>query len=310
MNFSHPIDQQMLEQARNGKGFIAALDQSGGSTPKALREYGVEESAYTTDGKKDDQKMFDLVHQMRTRVITSDEFNVEKIMGSILFEDTMDRTIDGLGSAEYLWQRKHIVPFLKCDKGLAPQESGVQLMKPIPGLDKTLERAVSHGVFGTKMRSVIHQFDEAGIRAIVDQQFDIGLQIAKHGLVPILEPECNINADDREKSERFLLSEFKRHLAQVDDELKIMVKISIPVNPHQYDELLDDPHIVRVVALSGGYERDEANEKLSQCPGIIASFSRALLQDLNAAQSDSEFNGALKVAVDSIYQASVHKNLN
>lgn len=307
MDFLHPIDPEKLKQAQTGNGFIAALDQSGGSTPKALKEYGVEPSAYTVNGQQDDQKMFELVHDMRARVATAPAFNGDKVMGAILFEDTMDRTIEGLGSAEYLWQRKHIVPFLKCDKGLAEEANGVQLMKPIDGLDETLERAVSHGVFGTKMRSVIHRYDEAGIRAIVHQQFELGLQIAKHGLVPILEPECTVTAPDRDQSEQLLAAEFKRQLAELDPDVKIMIKVSIPVQPDRYEALINDPHVVRVVALSGGYSRDEANDKLRQTPGIIASFSRALLQDLRVQQSDEAFNQAIADAIDSIYDASVHK---
>lgn len=307
MNRLHEIDAEKLEQAGHGQGFIAALDQSGGSTPKALKGYGIEEDVYTVNGVRDEAKMFDLVHEMRTRVIKSPEFNGQKIMGAILFEMTMDRTIEGLGTAEYLWEKKHVVPFLKCDKGLADEEHGVRLMKPIPNLDALLERAVSHGVFGTKMRSVINHFDEQGIKAIVDQQFAIGEQIAEHGLVPILEPECTITAPDREKSEQLMTEEFKKHLATLDPEVKIMIKIAIPVNPHQYDELLNDPHVVRIVALSGGYSRDEANEKLKKCPGIIASFSRALLADLRAQQTEEEFDGAIKAAIDSIFDASVNK---
>ncbi|CAG9000814.1 MAG: Fructose-bisphosphate aldolase class 1 [Candidatus Celerinatantimonas neptuna] len=305
MDLLHPIDSEKLERARSGQGFIAALDQSGGSTPKALKGYGVDESSYTQNGVQDSQMMFDLVHEMRTRVIRSAQFKGEQIMGAILFEDTMDRSIDGLGTAEYLWQKKQIVPFLKCDKGLAQEANGVRLMKPIPDLDATLERAVSHGVFGTKMRSVIDHYNEDGIRAIVDQQFEVGLQIARHGLVPILEPECTITADDRGQSEKLLADLLKQRLAQLDAHVKIMIKISIPVNATQYDELLRDLHVVRVVALSGGYGRDEANEKLKACPGIIASFSRALLQDLRAQQSDVEFDDSLRQAVESIYQASI-----
>lgn len=310
MNFLHSINPDQLQQASTAKGFIAALDQSGGSTPKALTDYGIDAQEYTTDGVQDDQKMFDLVHAMRSRVITSPEFTRDKIMGSILFEDTLDRTIDGLGSAEYLWQRKHIVPFLKCDKGLAAEADGVRLMKPIPNLDATLEKAVSHGVFGTKMRSVINHYSEAGIRTIVDQQFDLAKQIAKHGLVPILEPECTITAEDRARSEQLLVDEFKKHLATLDPQMKIMIKISIPIEPHRYDELQNDPHVVRIVALSGGYSREEANEKLKACPGIIASFSRALLQDLYAGQTDDEFNTAMRQAIESIYDASVNKTLS
>lgn len=310
MNQLHAIDAEKLEQAEHGQGFIAALDQSGGSTPKALKGYGIDESEYTVDGVRDEVKMYDLVHEMRSRVIKSPEFNGDKIVGAILFEMTMERTIDGLGTAEYLWDKKHVVPFLKCDKGLADEEHGVRLMKPIPNLDALLERAVSHGVFGTKMRSVINHYDELGIRAVVDQQFAIGQQISEHGLVPILEPECTITAPDREESEKFLVEEFKKHLATLDPEVKIMIKISIPVNPHQYDELLEDPHVVRIVALSGGYSREEANEKLKHCKGIIASFSRALLSDIRAQQTDEEFDEAIKGAIDSIYDASVNKELD
>lgn len=305
MDLLHPIDLDKLKRASLGQGFIAALDQSGGSTPKALKGYGVDESAYTQNGVQNSQTMFDLVHEMRSRVIRSAQFKGEQIMGAILFEDTMDRTIDGLGSAEYLWQKKQIVPFLKCDKGLVPEADGVRLMKSIPDLDATLERAVSHGVFGTKMRSVIDHYNEDGIRAIVDQQFEVGLQIAKHGLVPILEPECTITAEDRAQSEKLLSDLLLQRLVQLDDDVKIMIKISIPVNASQYDALIRDPHVVRVVALSGGYGRDEANEKLKACPGIIASFSRALLQDLRAQQSDAEFDAALNQAVESIYRASI-----
>jgi len=307
MTTLHPIDAEKLEQARSGTGFIAALDQSGGSTPKALKGYGVEEDMYTVNGVRDDAKMFELVHEMRTRVIKSAEFNRAKIMGAILFEQTMESSIDGLGTAEYLWQVKHVVPFLKCDKGLAPEEHGVQLMKPIPHLDETLERAVEHGVFGTKMRSVISHYDEVGIRAVVDQQFAIGHQIAEHGLVPILEPETTITAPDREKSEQLVHDLFVEHINQLEEGELIMIKISIPVNPHLWDDLIDNPHIVRIVALSGGFELEEANEKLKHCHGVIASFSRALLANLRYQQTDEEFDAAIKGAIDSIYDASMNK---
>lgn len=307
MQLLHPIDKEKLEQAGHGQGFIAALDQSGGSTPKALKGYGVDESMYTVNGVRDDAKMFDLVHEMRTRVIKSPEFNGSKIMGAILFEQTMERTIDGLGTAEYLWQKKHVVPFLKCDKGLAPEEHGVQLMKPIPHLDETLEKAVSHGVFGTKMRSVIGHFDEVGIRAIVDQQFAVGMQIAEHGLVPILEPETTITAPDREKSEQLLHDLFVEHINALPEGALIMIKVSIPANPHLWDDLINNEHVVRIVALSGGFSRDVANEKLKHCKGVIASFSRALLANLRYQQTDAEFDAAIKEAIDSIYDASVNK---
>lgn len=307
MQLLHEIDAEKCLRASEALGFIAALDQSGGSTPKALRGYGIEEDAYTVNGKRDDAKMFDLVHEMRTRIITAPAFSGNKVMGAILFEDTMNRKIEGLGSAEYLWQQKHIVPFLKCDKGLEIEDQGVQLMKPMPGLDEVMERAVNHGVFGTKMRSVIHHYNEAGIKAIVEQQFAIAKQIAKHGLVPILEPECNINSPDRADSEALLASEILKHAQTLDDNLRIMVKISIPVNPTQYTDVVADKHVLRVVALSGGFSLEEANDKLSHCPDIIASFSRALLQDLRVDQDDAEFNKHLELAVDKIYHASVDK---
>lgn len=307
MKTLHQIDANKLEQAGHGLGFIAALDQSGGSTPKALKGYGVEEDVYTINGVRDDAKMFDLVHEMRTRVIKSPEFTGEKIMGAILFEQTMERTIDGLGTAEYLWEKKHVVPFLKCDKGLAPEEHGVQLMKPIPHLDETLERAVAHGVFGTKMRSVISHFDEVGIRAVVDQQFAIGHQIAEHGLVPIIEPETTITSPDREQSEQLLHDLVVEHINQLEDGELIMLKVSLPVNPHLWDDVLDNEHVVRVVALSGGFSLEEANEKLKHCHGVIASFSRALLANLRYQQTEEEFNAAIKEAIDSIFDASVNK---
>ncbi len=307
MKLLHQIDPEKLEQAGHGQGFIAALDQSGGSTPKALKGYGIDEVAFTVNGVRDDKKMFDLVHEMRTRVIKSPEFNGQRIMGAILFEQTMERTIDGLGTAEFLWQKKHVVPFLKCDKGLADEEHGVRLMKPIPHLDDTLEKAVSHGVFGTKMRSVVNHYDEVGIRAIVDQQFAVGLQIAEHGLVPILEPETTITAPDRAQSEKLLHDLFVEKIAKLPEGALIMIKISIPVDNHLWDDLIDNPHVVRIVALSGGYSRDEANAKLKHCKGIIASFSRALLQDLRAQQTDAQFDASIKSAIDSIYDASVNK---
>lgn len=307
MNLLHPIDPAKLEQAGSAQGFIAALDQSGGSTPKALKGYGVDESMYTENGVRNDEKMFDLVHEMRTRVIKSPEFNGSKIMGAILFEQTMERTIDGRGTAEYLWNVKHVVPFLKVDKGLAEKEHGVRLMKPIPHLDETLEKAVSHGIFGTKMRSVIDNFDEIGIRAVVDQQFAIGLQICEHGLVPILEPETTVTSADREKSEALLHDLFVQKIAELPEDAKIMIKISIPVNPHLWDDLIGNEHVVRIVALSGGFTRDEANEKLKRCHGIIASFSRALLEELRYQQTDEEFDASIKAAIDSIYDASVNK---
>ena len=302
------INEEMLKQAKSGKGFIAALDQSGGSTPKALKGYGVDESMYTVDGKHDEEKMFALIHEMRARVITSKEFTSDKILGAILFEKTMDSTIEGKGSAEYLWENKHVVPFLKIDKGLAEAKDGVRLMKDIPNLDATLEKAVSHGVFGTKMRSVIDSYNEKGIEAIVNQQFELGMQIVSHGLVPILEPETTITAPDREKSEKVLHDLFVKKINELPEGVKIMIKISIPANPHLWDDLLDNPHVVRIVALSGGYSRDEANKLLKKCPGLIASFSRALLEDLRYQQTQDEFDAHLADAVNSIYDATVNKD--
>ena len=307
MKYLHKINEEMLKQAHESKGFIAALDQSGGSTPKALKGYGVDESMYTVNGVKDEKKMFDLVHEMRTRVIKSKEFNGDKIMGAILFEMTMERTIDGLGTAEYLWTKKHVVPFLKCDKGLLPEANGVCLMKEIPGLDETLEEAVKHGVFGTKMRSVINHYNEKGIEDVVNQQFEVGMKIVHHGLVPILEPETTITASDRAKSEQLLHDLFKKKINELEDGVKIMIKISIPLNPHLYDDLIDNEHVVRIVALSGGYPRDEANKLLKHCKGMIASFSRALLEELRYQQTDKEFDASIKEAIDSIYDASVNK---
>ena len=309
MELLHKIDEEKLVQAKNGQGFIAALDQSGGSTPKALLGYGVDESFYTVNGVKDEGKMFDLVHEMRTRVIKSPEFNGKKIMGAILFEQTMERKIDGLYTSEYLWNVKHVVPFLKCDKGLEEEHNGVRLMKDIPNLDETLEKAVKHGVFGTKMRSVINHYSEEGIKAVADQQFKVGLQIARHGLVPILEPETTITSEDREKSEQLLHDLFIEYLNKLDDNVKIMIKVSIPVNPHLYDDIITNPHVVRVVALSGGYSQEVANEKLKHIKGLIASFSRALLENLKYQQSEEEFNKTIGKSIDNIYSASVDKVL-
>lgn len=308
MTYLHPINDEMLKQMKDGKGFIAALDQSGGSTPKALKGYGVEPDMFTVNGVQDNEKMFNLIHEMRARVITSKAFDSSKIIGAILFEKTMESKIDNLGTAEYLWNKKHVVPFLKIDKGLAEKADGVKLMKPIPGLDELLERAVKHGVFGTKMRSVIDDFNPKGIKAIVDQQFELGLQIAKHGLVPILEPETTISSSDRAESEKLLHDLFVEKINALDKDVKIMIKISIPVNPHLWDDLLDNEHVVRIVALSGGFSCDEANKLLKKCPGLIASFSRALLEHLRYQQSQVEFDNNLQKAVDSIYDASVNKD--
>ena len=295
MNNSH------FDKIKNGEGFIAALDQSGGSTPKALADYGVPEDSYSNE-----DEMFDLVHQMRTRLITSPSFNSDQILGVILFEQTMDREIEGKYTADYL-SDKGIVPFLKVDKGLADQETGVQLMKPIHDLDDTLSRANERNIFGTKMRSVIHEPNTIGIKAVVEQQFEIGKQILDYDLVPIIEPEVNIHSEDKEKSEEILKDEILKQLNELREDQNVMLKLSIPTKANTYKELIDHPRVLRVVALSGGYSRDEANEKLKENHGLIASFSRALIADLNANQSEEEFNASLKSAVDSIHDASVNK---
>ncbi|GAA0489172.1 fructose bisphosphate aldolase [Salinibacillus aidingensis] len=297
------MQEKHLDRMKNGKGFIAALDQSGGSTPKALAGYGVTEDQYSTE-----DEMFDLVHEMRTRIITAPAFDPEKILGAILFEQTMDREIEGKYTGDYLANVKGIVPFLKVDKGLAEESNGVQKMKPIHDLDETLKRANERGMFGTKMRSVIKEANEEGIKEVVDQQFEVGQKIIDAGLVPIIEPEVDINSADKAQSEEILKQEIKKHLDQLNENELVMLKLSIPTNPNHYKELIDHPQVVRVVALSGGYSRDEANEKLKDNEGLIASFSRALSAELRVNQSDEEFNTTLKEAVDSIYDASVNKN--
>jgi len=289
-----------LDRMHSGKGFIAALDQSGGSTPKALAQYGVEESSYSND-----EEMYTLVHDMRTRIIKSPAFDSEYILGAILFENTMDRKIDGQWTADYLWEKKNIVPFLKVDKGLADLVNGVQLMKPIPNLEELLNRAVERNVFGTKMRSVIKEANAEGIREVVEQQFKVGLQIFNKGLVPIIEPEVDIYSADKEKSEEILKEEIKKQLQLLDKDVKVMLKLSIPTVNDFYSELMSDPHVVRVVALSGGYAREEANQKLAQNHGLIASFSRALSEGLSAGQSDVEFNQKLDKTIKAIYTASI-----
>jgi fructose-bisphosphate aldolase class I len=289
----------MAAQATNKDGFIAALDQSGGSTPKALKLYGVDESAW-----KSEAEMFDLVHAMRTRIIKSPAFTGDKVMGAILFEQTMDRDIDGIPTAEYLWEKRGVVPFLKVDKGLAPAADGAQMMKPMPDLDALLKRAVAKKVFGTKMRSVIDAANPKGIAAVVDQQFAIGRQILSHGLVPIIEPEVTISIPDKAAAEDILLAEIKKHLDGVPPGKQIMLKLTLPTKANLYKPLIDDRRVMRVVALSGGYSRDDANAKLKQNAGMIASFSRALTEGLSAKQSDAEFNKALGAAIDSIFQAS------
>ncbi len=294
------MNAKQLDAIQHRKGFIAALDQSGGSTPKALRAYGVEESAYHSD-----EEMFTLIHQMRSRVITSPAFTSEHILGAILFENTMDRMIEGRYSADYLWEVKQIVPFLKVDKGLEAEAEGVQLMKPMPGLAELLQKAVERHIFGTKMRSVIKEANAAGIRRIIDQQFEVGLQIAAAGLVPILEPEVDIHSATKAEAEKIMLEEIKKHLAALPAETKIMLKVSIPTEDGFYTPLMQDIHVLRVVALSGGYSREEANERLARNPGLIASFSRALLEGLTAGQTDEEFNRVLAETIRTVYEASI-----
>lgn len=309
MKILNSIDNEKLNKMQNGKGFIAALDQSGGSTPKALKGYGIDDSFYTVNGVKDENKMFDLIHQMRTRIIKSPTFNGDKIIGAILFEQTMERKIDNLYTSEFLWEKKNILTFLKCDKGLDVEKNGVQLMKDIPNLDVTLQKAVKHGVFGTKMRSVINHYNEQGIKDIVEQQFKIGLQIFSHGLIPIIEPETTITSEDREKSESLLHDLIKEHLNKLDDNVRIILKISIPVNPHLYDDILLDKHVLRIVALSGGFSQELANQKLKHIKGLIASFSRALLEGLTYQQSEVEFDKTISNSINKIYDASVNKQL-
>lgn len=280
-------------------GFIAALDQSGGSTPKALRLYGVAESEYSGD-----DEMFDKVHEFRTRIITSPAFTGERVMGAILFEGTMDREIEGKPSAEYLWQDRKVVPFLKVDKGLEAEADGVQLMKPIPGLDATLERAKGKGIYGTKMRSVIKLGNEKGVKAIVDQQFEIGKQILAAGLMPILEPEVDINSPEKDKAEQLLKANILEHLNALPSGTQVMLKLTLPNDGSFYDDVVAHPAVLRVVALSGGYTREEANARLANCKGMVASFSRALAEGLTAQQSDDEFNSTLDGSIESIYQAS------
>jgi fructose-bisphosphate aldolase class I len=285
---------------KSNKGFIAALDQSGGSTPKALSLYGIEPNTYSGEAA-----MFDLVHQMRSRIIKSPSFTSERVIGVILFEMTMDRQIDGLGSAEFLWQKKNIVPFLKVDNGLADEKDGAQVMKPIPELDARLASAISHGVFGTKMRSVIKQANAAGVKAVVEQQFEIGKQICAKGLVPIIEPEVDINCPDKAAAEDLLLAELTKHLDKLSDDQNVMLKLTLPEKAGLYTPLTNHPRVVRVVALSGGYSRDHANEVLAKNPNVIASFSRALSEGLTAQQSDSEFDGMIDKTIQAIYDASI-----
>jgi len=292
------VEQQMAK-FRNQPGFIAALDQSGGSTPKALKLYGIAENQYSGDAQ-----MMDLIHAMRSRIITSPAFNGDRILAAILFEATMDREIEGRPTAEYLWKVKRVVPILKVDKGLEAESDGVQLMKAMPGLDQLLARARAKGIFGTKMRSVIKHANAAGIKAVVDQQFAIAKQIIAAGLVPIIEPEVDIKCPDKAAAEDLLKAEIKANLDKLPDGQLVMLKLTIPTKDNLYADLMTHPRVLKVVALSGGYSRAEANEKLARQKGMVASFSRALTEGLTAQQSDAEFDAALDNSIASIYQAS------
>jgi fructose-bisphosphate aldolase class I len=294
------VNVEQLNRMHSGKGFIAALDQSGGSTPKALSQYGVEEKNYTND-----EEMYTAVHEMRTRIISSPAFDSKYILGAILFENTMDRKINGQWTADFLWEKKNIVPFLKVDKGLADLANGVQLMKPISNLDELLTRALERNVFGTKMRSAIKEANATGIRQIVQQQFEVGKQIFAKGLIPILEPEVDIYSVDKEKSEEILKEEITKQLNALDKDIKVMLKLSIPTMNDFYATLISDPHVVGVVALSGGYTKEDANHKLAQNHGLIASFSRALSEGLAFGQSENEFNNTLDTSIRDIYEASI-----
>ena len=294
------MNNEQLTRMRDGKGFIAALDQSGGSTPKALKLYGIEESAYSGD-----EEMFALIHQMRSRMMTSPAFTGERVLGAILFEGTMDREVEGVGAAEYLWSQKKVIPFLKIDKGLADEENDVQVMKPNPGLDDLLAKAKSKGIFGTKMRSVIKEANAVGIEAVDAQQFEVGRQILAAGLVPIIEPEVDINSATKGEAEVLLKKALLAELDRQPADQPVMLKLTLPNIDGFYDELVAHKSVLRVVALSGGYTRDDANAKLSRNKGIIASFSRALTEGLSAQQSDAEFNAAIDAAIGSIYAASI-----
>ena len=291
-------DSKMTAQIAEKDGFIAALDQSGGSTPKALKAYGVESDAWSSE-----EEMFGLIHKMRTRIATSPAFTGDKVIGAILFERTMDGDIDGVPFAEYIWNKRGVVPFLKVDKGMHDAADGAQLMKPMPTLDETLQRAKGKGIFGTKMRSVIGAANQTGIAANVAQQFEVGKQILGHGLMPILEPEVTITIEDKAEAEDILRDEIKKHLDGLGDQ-KVMLKLSLPTNANQYKPLIDHPNTLRVVALSGGYSREEANAKLCENKGMIASFSRALAEGLSAGQSEDEFNATIAASIDGIYSAS------
>ena len=293
------MNTEQLEKIASGSGFIAALDQSGGSTPKALKAYGIEESEYN-----DDIEMFDRIHEMRTRIITSQSFSGTRILGAILFENTMDRSIDGMGSADYLWNVKGVVPFLKVDKGLADEQQGVLLMKPIDGLGSLLDKALGKRIFGTKMRSVIKSADEDGINAVVDQQFEIGNEILQAGLMPIIEPEVDIHSPEKSACEGLMRDAILRNLELLSEGETVMLKLTLPEEDNFYSGLVESEKILRVVALSGGYSREEANARMSRNSGVVASFSRALTEGLSAQQSQSEFDSLLNSSIQSIFDAS------
>ncbi len=293
------MNQQQLDKVRTGTGFIAALDQSGGSTPKALRLYGIEEDAYSGE-----DEMYDLIHAMRSRIMTSPAFTGDRILGAILFEMTMDRDVEGSPSATYLWETKGVVPFLKVDKGLADDADGAQVMKPMPELDALLGRAVDAGVFGTKMRSVIKEANPAGVEAVVAQQFEVAQQILGAGLVPIIEPEVDINSSTKAEAEALLRDAIAAHLSAIDESAPVMLKLTLPSEDNFYADLIADPRVLRVVALSGGYSREQSNDLLSRNHGMIASFSRALTEGLSAQQSDEEFNATLDTTIAGIVAAS------
>ena len=295
------MNQEQFDKVRRGQGFIAALDQSGGSTPKALKLYGIDESEYSNE-----EEMFDRIHEMRSRIVTSPAFTGERVVGAILFEQTMDRQIEGRDTGDYLWGVKGVVPFIKIDKGLADEADGVQLMKPMPALDALLDRAVAKGMFGTKERSVVKLADKDGVRAIAEQQFGVGRQVLAKGLIPILEPEVDIKSPNKAEAEALLKAELLKGLETLDSDQHVMFKLTIPSEDNFYADLVDHPSVVKVVALSGGYSRDEACAKLARNKGMIASFSRALTEGLSAQQSDQEFNSELDAAIQAIYEASIH----
>ena len=290
---------QQLNKIRNESGFIAALDQSGGSTLKALSIYGIGPDAYNND-----DEMFDLIHAMRTRIMTSPVFNGDRIMGAILFENTMDRKVEGKGAANYLWEVKRVVPFLKVDKGLADESNGAQIMKPMPGLDELLRKAQQKNIFGTKMRSVIKTANVKGVKAVVSQQFEVGRKIIDAGLVPIIEPEVDINSPQKVETEGLLKSELLSHLDQLAEGQLVMLKLTLPEQDNLYQPCIQHPNVLKVVALSGGYSREEANRRLARQNGMVASFSRALTEGLNAKQGDDKFNRMLDISIKSIFQAS------